>query len=76
MENSKPEEKKEEPPKQASFKALLRYISPTDKVLVIIGSISAIIAGLAMPTMVIMLGEITNAFDPNAAPEDTLGNLP
>ena len=55
-----------------AFRALLRYISPSDKVLVVIGSIAAILTGLGMPTMVIMLGEITNAFDPNASPDDTL----
>ena len=48
-------------------------MSSSDKALVTIGGIAAVLQGLAMPTMVIMFGEMTNSFDPGKSSDDTLG---
>jgi len=61
-----------------AFSTFFRYLTLADKFLIGIGSISAIIAGCLMPSMSIVMGEITNTFDPdNTADEikDTMGTL-
>jgi len=52
------------------FSLYFRYLTPTDKLLVTIGSISAIVAGCLLPSMAIIMGEITNTFDPDNTADD------
>ena len=66
------EEKKEE---EAQYKPLplsriFKYTTPFEKMLLVIGSIAAICQGVAMPLMIIFLGEIMGAFTPTNTPEE------
>ena len=57
---------KEEPPKPeippVPFFDLFRYASPTDYVLLVFGTLGAIGTGICFPLMLILFGDITDAF--------------
>jgi hypothetical protein len=42
-----------------------RYITPTEKLLLIFGTIGAVLAGSLYPAYAVILGQITNAFSPD-----------
>ena len=46
------------------FKKFFKYASKTDCTLMILGTIGAVIAGAALPCMAILMGLITNSFNP------------
>ena len=51
------------------------YMTGKDKVLLVIGGVSAVIAGAIVPCMAIAMGEITNTFDPRVAPDEVLDQM-
>ena len=64
------------PPKIESipFKKFFTYITPCQRALLIIGTISAVLAGILIPAIGIVMGYVTDTFDPNSSKEDTLNN--
>eukprot|EP00898_Chlorokybus_atmophyticus_P004111 jgi/Chlat1/4700/Chrsp3S05626 len=76
---------KKEKSKAVPFFQLFRYADNTDKLLMLLGSIGAILAGATMPSFAILFGRLSDSFGSNAlkdgvacsSPEgqDTLGNL-
>ena len=63
-EKKPPEESpsKETQPPPVSYYRLFRFASPTELGLAFLGVLSAIVGGCSMPFMVIMYGELANAF--------------
>lgn len=57
------------------FSKFFSFIKPRDKSLMIIGTISAIIAGVILPCMAIAMGSVTNAFDPLETADDRLNTM-
>lgn len=51
--------------KMIQFKQFFRFMTPSDKALMIIGTICAIVCGCLLPSIGIAMGEITNTFDPD-----------
>jgi len=56
------EKKKEEPVRKVSIRELWRYSSPTDLLLILIGSLVAIFTGMGMPLLSIIMGGMGQAF--------------
>ena len=54
------------------FSKFFAFTNGTDKLMLLIGTIGAIIAGAIMPCMTIFLGDITNSFDPTNGAEQML----
>ena len=65
----------EEKPKTVPLSELFRYRSKSDKVLFGVGLFASVLTGLAMPSFVILLGEVTNSFDPTSSASDTLEEI-
>jgi len=75
------EEKKAAPPAAAprpgappmvSMSKFFEHNRPTEKILLIVGTIAAVIAGALLPSMAIVLGEVINTFDPASGGRDIL----
>lgn len=49
-----------------------RYMKPRDKLLMTIGSISALIAGFLLPCISLAMGAVTNTFDPKNSKDAVL----
>ena len=47
------------------FKIFFRYVSVKEKILIALGTISAIGCGGLLPSMSLIMGDITNSFDPD-----------
>ena len=56
------EESNDENPSPVSYYRLFRFASPTELGMAFVGILSAIMGGCSMPFMVIMYGELANAF--------------
>ena len=56
------EESNDENPSPVSYYRLFRFASPTELGMAFVGILSAIVGGCSMPFMVIMYGELANAF--------------
>jgi hypothetical protein len=41
------------------------FLKPREKVLMVIGSVSAVIAGIIVPMMAIAMGQVANTFNPS-----------
>ena len=48
-----------------NFSKFFQFISPKDKMMIAIGSMSAVLAGALLPTLAIVMGEVTNTFNPS-----------
>jgi hypothetical protein len=57
------------------FSTFFRYLTWKEKMLALIGSISAVCCGVLVPTISIVLGEIANAFDPDNSAEDLFSTM-
>lgn len=60
---------------QCSTSQLFQYLMGYDKIMLIVGSISALAAGLAMPAFVFFFGKLTDSFNPDEGGADTLSKL-
>ena len=56
------EEPSDEDPSPVPYYRLFRFASPTELGMAFVGVLSAIVGGCSMPFMVIMYGELANAF--------------
>ena len=56
------EESNDENPSPVSYYRLFRFASPIELGMAFVGILSAIVGGCSMPFMVIMYGELANAF--------------
>lgn len=56
------EESNDENPSPVPYYRLFRFASPTELGMAFVGVLSAIVGGCSMPFMVIMYGELANAF--------------
>lgn len=62
------------PPKAIGCKTseLFQFLKGSDRLLLLFGSVTALLAGLAMPAFVFFFGRLTDSFDPNRQADDTL----
>lgn len=71
--------KKEKPPPPENppvpFFDLFRYASPTDFVLLVFGTLGAIGTGICFPIMLILFGDITNAFVGGGLDQETINEI-
>jgi len=73
MENIEIEEKGDSPkPQLCKISELFQYLTGTDRVLLVIGTITGIIGGLGFPAFVFFFGRLTDSFNPEKGGEDTL----
>jgi hypothetical protein len=56
-------------PKMINMSEFFRYVHGKDRFLMVVGIVSAIIAGGLLPFVSVAQGEVTNSFDPNNAKE-------
>jgi hypothetical protein len=56
-------------PKMINMSEFFRYVHGKDRFLMVVGIVSAIIAGGLLPFVSVAQGEVTNSFDPNNARE-------
>ncbi|XP_048408710.1 ATP-binding cassette, sub-family B (MDR/TAP), member 4 isoform X1 [Stegostoma tigrinum] len=68
------ETKEEKKPKMVSPLALFRYASCTDRLLMVFGSVAALIHGAGMPLMVIVFGQMTDSFIHNEISKNLTAN--
>ena len=68
------EESNDENPSPVSYYRLFRFASPTELGMAFVGVLSAIVGGCSMPFMVIMYGELANAFVEQVWEENTGGD--
>lgn len=65
---------KAQPPKEdiemIDFKNFFRFVTRKEKALMYIGLIAAVITGILLPAMGIIMGEVTNTFDPDNSGEE------
>jgi hypothetical protein len=54
------------------FLTFFRFIRRKEKILLGVGTASAVCAGLLMPSIAIVMGDIANAFDPSNGVKETL----
>ncbi|KAF1313678.1 Multidrug resistance protein abc superfamily, partial [Globisporangium splendens] len=60
-------------PKIVPLATLFSFADKTDKVLMTVGSIGALVAGLGQPVQIILIGNVMNAFNPTDLPDaDTM----
>lgn len=59
-------------PEMIQFSAFFRYLRCRDKFLLIVGTVCAVLCGCLLPSMAIMMGLVTNAFNPTNSPDDIL----
>jgi hypothetical protein len=63
-------------PEAISFFTFFRYMTPTDKVLMGIGTFSAVAAGCILPSISIVMASVAEAFtssNPNTSPKFNMG---
>lgn len=58
-------EKKKEAEVKLPFKALFRFATPLDKLLMFIGALGAVANGAALPAFAVIFGEMLNAINPD-----------
>lgn len=59
-------------PKMIPMSQFFRYMNKRDRTLMIIGTISAVIAGFLLPCISLAMGAVTNTFDPKNGKEAIL----
>jgi hypothetical protein len=52
-----------------------KFISKRDKTLMILSNIAALVAGAILPCMAIIMGEVTNTFDPRKGSDEVLDTM-
>lgn len=57
------------------FSYFFRFLTPSDKALMILGSISSIVAGALVPSLSIILGNISSTFDPKNTPDEIKSSM-
>ena len=57
------------------FSIFFRYLTLKEKVLMWIGAFSAIACGALLPAIAIVIGEVTDTFDPDNSPDDILDTM-
>ena len=67
--------KLEENAEAVSFKELLRYATPKDKFLMVIGGLAAAANGAALPVFSILFGNVSDKFVPGTADSDLLRTI-
>ena len=70
-------QKKEEPNDQGMIplSKFFTFITFREKMLMILGTVSAILAGFIIPCMAIAMGQVTNAFNPNSTAESRMDQM-
>ncbi|XP_078091179.1 ATP-dependent translocase ABCB1 [Mustelus asterias] len=68
------QKKKEKKPEMVSLLALFRYAGCLDKLLMVVGSVAALIHGTGFPLMIIVFGEMTDSFVQNEMLTNVSGN--
>jgi hypothetical protein len=58
---------------QCKTTELFQFLKGVDMIMLVVGSIAALIAGLAMPAFVFFFGKLTDSFNPDKGGADTLG---
>lgn len=61
--------------KSVSFCRFLAYNSSRDKFIMTIGTIGAVLAGLLLPSISLVMGEVSQAFGPDNSGENTLETM-
>lgn len=78
-EDGKKKKKKEKAPPSDNppvpFFDLFRYASPTDFVLLVFGALGAMGTGICFPIMLILFGDITNAFVGGGMDQETINEI-
>jgi len=54
---------------------LFQYLTGVDRLMLIVGSLAALGAGLAMPAFVFFFGRLTDSFDPAKGGDDTINEI-
>jgi len=67
------EKKSEEKAEMCKLGDLFKFLHGKDRILLIVGSISGVAAGMAMPAFVFFFGGLTDSFNPDEKAKDTLG---
>jgi hypothetical protein len=67
--------KKKKGPDMIPFSKFFTYTSGTDKLMLLIGTIGALIAGGIVPCMAIFIGQITTIFNPTSGPDSMLQEI-
>jgi ATP-binding cassette subfamily B (MDR/TAP) protein 1 len=57
------------------FSHFFKYATKRDRFLIALGSIGAVLCGVLMPSISIVMGSITNTFNPTNSPEDILHTM-
>lgn len=71
---AKPEEEKKEP-QMVPLSKYFTYVRGKDRALMIIGTVSAIVAGCLLPAMAIIMGAILNSFGYNDNKDEVLESM-
>lgn len=58
-----------------NFNKFFTYITFKDKLLIIFGTLGALIAGVLLPCISLAFGSITNSFDPSNGPDAMLDSM-
>lgn len=53
-----------------AFKAFFRYVTVQDKIMMVIGSIAAVITGVLLPSVGVVVGEVTNSYSQDNNPHE------
>ena len=56
--------------KTVTYMELYKYSTPNERLVVILGIISSLAAGLVLPTYAILVGKVVEIFDPRFTPEE------
>ena len=62
-------------PKPVNFCRFLKYNNRKENVLLALGSMGSICAGLLLPSISLVMGQVTTAFGPGQDYSDTLSNI-
>ena len=58
--------------KQISFFTFFRYLSPTDKCLLYLGTAASILAGMILPSISLIMGNVASAFSGDGSSKQTI----
>ena len=62
-------------PKTISFFTFFRYLSPHDKVLLYTGTAAAVLAGMILPSIALIMGNVTAAFTDGASKQTIIDQM-
>lgn len=57
------------------FRYFFRFMTKRDKLLMAVGTFSCVVAGCLVPSLAIIMGEITQNFDPRSSTDEILDNM-